>query len=227
MSDKILREIEVMDVVKGVGSAVIDAVVSVNPVSCFYWSVMKSSKENSLQRRHEIWQHEVGERLSKLEKTVFESLGNNENFVTTLLRTTELAIKTNGKKVECLANAVRYSAGHEVNEDYIVIFLNYIERYSISHLKLLKFFNAPNQYYTSIGVEHINTSPMTLYYETFSVPQNEYRLLETMAKQLFDDGLLNTREMNAGMTMRGALSQRTTDIGRKFIEFFGLNDVDL
>ena len=227
MSDKIFRDIEVMDVVKGVGSAVIDAVVSVNPVLCFYWSVMKSSKENSLQRRHEIWQHEVGERLSKLEKTVFESLGNNENFVTTLLRTTELAIKTNGKKVECLANAVKYSAENDINDDYIVIFLNYIERYSISHLKLLKFFNAPNQYYTSKGIEYINTSPMTLYHETFSVPQSEHRLLETMVKQLFDDGLLNTREMNAGMTMRGALSQRTTDIGRIFIEFFALNDVEL
>ena len=106
-------------------------------------------------------------RLSTLEESILNTLGYSEIFTTTLLRATELAIKTNGKKVECLANAVRYSAGHEVNEDYIVIFLNYIERYSISHLKLLNFFNAPNQYYTSIGVEHINTSPMTLYYETF------------------------------------------------------------
>lgn len=227
MSDKILRDIEVMDVVKGVGSVAIDTAAALNPITGVLWSVVKSAKENVLQRRNEVWQREVDMRLSTLEESILNTLGYSEIFTTTLLRTTELAIKTNGKKVECLANAVRYSAEHEVNEDYIVIFLNNIERYSISHLKLLKFFNAPNQYYTSIGVEHINTSPMTLYYETFSVPQNEYRLLETMAKQLFDDGLLNTREMNAGMTMRGALSQRTTDIGRKFIEFFGLNDVDL
>ena len=215
-------DIQCKDIVKGTFEAALEQV----PVVNFFYSAFGKIKGGSLQRSYESWQEMVGERLSALESTVFDTIGNNEAFATTLLKTTELAVKSNAKKMELLANAVRYTAENEIDDDYIIIYLNYIDGYTISHLRLLKFFDAPNQYY-SRGVEYITTSPMTLYHETFSVPQNEYRLLDTMVKQLFDDGLLNTREMNAGMTMRGALSQRTTDIGRKFIEFFGLNDVDL
>lgn len=215
-------DIQCKDIVKGTFEATLEQV----PVVNFFYSAFSKIKGGSLQRRYESWQEMVGERLSALESTVFDTLGNNETFATALLKTTELAVKSNAKKMELLANAVKYAAENKIEDDYIIIYLNYIDGYAISHLRLLRFFDDPNQYY-SRGVDYITTSPMTLYHETFSVPQSEYRLLDTMVKQLFDDGLLNTREMNAGMTMRGALSQRTTDIGRKFIEFFGLKDVDL
>ena len=59
MSDKILRDIEVMDVVKGVGSAAIDTAASLTPITGVLWGVVKSAKENVLQRRNEVWQREV------------------------------------------------------------------------------------------------------------------------------------------------------------------------
>lgn len=219
MSDKILREIEVMDVVKGVGSAVIDAVVSVNPVSCFYWSVMKSSKENSLQRRHEIWQHEVGERLSKLEKTVFESLGNNENFVTTLLRATELAIKTNGKKVEYLANAVKYSAENDINEDALIIMLNCIEKYTLSHIKVLKYLENPTLY--SAGVDYTLGGAFTYFDNSF--PDFNKQLRNIILKDLYHDGL-TTIDTDATMSRNGMDAKKTTELGDLFITIFGIED---
>ena len=113
-----------------------------------------------------------------------------------------------------------------LNEDYIIIFLNCIDGYTISHFHLLRYFNNPKAYYAS-SKEYFTTSPMSLYNNTYPRSTREYRLLDIIAKQLYNDGFLNTGDLHTNTTMSGALAQRTTDMGRKFIEFFGLNDVEL
>lgn len=215
-------DIKCKDVVKGAFEAALEQV----PVVNFFISAVGKVKDGVLQRKYDSWQEMVGERLATLEEAVFDTLGENETFATTLLKTTELAAKSNAKKMELLANAVKYASNNEISDDYIIIFLNCIDGYTIHHLTLLKYFGNPARYYTA-GKEYFSVSPMVLYNETYSTPHQKYRLLDIIVKQLYNDGFLNTGDLNTGTTMSGALAQRTTDMGRKFIEFFGLNDVEL
>ncbi len=72
-----------------------------------------------------------------------EDLAQNESFLTTLIHAYELAIRTHQKeKLEALRNAVLNSALPTAPEDDIkIIFLNLIESFTVTHIKLLKFFN--------------------------------------------------------------------------------------
>lgn len=216
-------DIKCKDVVKGAFEAALEQV----PVVNFFVSAVGKVKDGCLQRKYESWQEMVGERLATLEDAVFDSLGDNETFATTLLKTTELASKSNEKKMEMLANAVRYAAINDVSDDYIITFLNCIDRYTISHFKLIKYFSNPSEYYKSRDTEYMQITPMKLYNVTYSTPCSEYRFLDIIIKQLYNDGVFNTEELNTNMTLSGAMSPRITDMGRRFIDFFGLNDVEL
>ena len=82
-----MKDIQTIDVVKGVSEALINQI----PVANFFLTAIDNVRGNVLQRKFEEWQEMVGNRLSTLEKTVFDNLGNNETFATTLLKTSELA----------------------------------------------------------------------------------------------------------------------------------------
>ena len=99
-------DIKCKDVVKGAFEAALEQV----PVVNFFVSAVGKVKDGVLQRKYDSWQEMVGERLATLEEAVFDTLGENETFATTLLKTTELAAKSNAKKMELLANSVKYTA---------------------------------------------------------------------------------------------------------------------
>ena len=101
-----MKDIQRKDFIKGVSAAIVEQI----PVANFFLSAIDNVKGNVLQRKFEEWQEMVGNRLSTLEKEVFDNLGNNETFATTILKTTELASHSNKKKMELLANAVKYRA---------------------------------------------------------------------------------------------------------------------
>ncbi len=215
-------DIKCKDIVEGVLKATLEQVPYVN----FFVSAVGKVKEGVVQRRFESWQEMVGKRLATLEKTVFKSLGDNETFATTLVKTTELVAKSNQRKMELLANAVKCVANNDVEEDYIIMFLKYIEGYSLSHLRLIQYFNNPNDYYIE-GKCYEMPSPMTLYKDTYSTSSKDDGLLRIIVRDLQNDGLLDGDNLYNATIPNYALAQRTTDMGRKFIDFFGLNNAEL
>lgn len=215
-------DIKCKDVVKGAFEAALEQV----PVVSFFVSAVGKVKDGVLQRKYDSWQEMVGGRLAILEEAVFDTLGENETFATTLLKTTELATKSNAKKMELLANAVKYTAHSEINEDYIIMFLKHIEGYSLLHLKLIQYFNNPRDYYAEKKLYEM-PSPMTLYKDTYSTSPKDEGLLRVIVRDLQNDGLLDAENLYNGTILNYALAQRTTEMGRRFIDFFGLNDVEL
>lgn len=215
-------DIQCKEVVKGVAGAILEQI----PVVNFFVSAVGKVKDGVLQRRYDSWQEMVGERLATLEDAVFNSLGDNETFVTTFVKTTELVAQSNQKKMELLANAVKCVANNDVEEDYIIVFLKYIEGYSLSHLRLIRYFNKPNDYYIK-GKYYEMPSPMTLYKDTYSTSPKDEGLLRVIVRDLQNDGLLDAENLYNGTIPNYALAPRTTEMGRRFIDFFGLNDVEL
>ena len=217
-----MKDIKMIDVVSGVTQAILEQIPHVN----FFTSAVVNIKENCLQRRFENWQVLVGERLSNLEKEVFDTLGDNETFATTLLRTTELASKSNAKKMAMLANAVKYVATNEINDDYLIIFLNCIDKYTISHIRMLKYFSNPLKYYND-DTKYMAVQPKSLYLKTYLLNEEEIMLLDNIADVLCSDGLLGVNDLTVLMQQDDALAKHTTKMGDKFIEFFGILDVEL
>jgi hypothetical protein len=217
-----MKDTKILDVTDGLTQAILEQI----PVVNFFTSAVVNIKENCLQRRFENWQVLVGERLSNLEKEVFDTLGDNETFATTLLRTTELASKSNAKKMEMLANAVKYVATNEINDDYLIIFLNCIDKYTIPHIRMLKYFSNPRNYYTDT-LQYFTVQPKSLYLKTYSLSEDEEMLLDNIADVLCSDGLLGVNDLTVLMQQDDALAKHTTKMGDKFIEFFGILDIEL
>lgn len=211
------EKITTKDIVDGVITSAIASIPYVN----FFAHVVESVKGSVLQRRYENWQEIVGERLSKLSEEVISKLGANDSFATVLIKTTELASKTNGEKMAYLANAVKYTAENEINEDLLIIMLNCIEKYTLSHIKILKYLEDPSLY--SNGKNYIAGGLFTYFDDYY--PNFNKSLQPIILKELFRDGLTNT-ETSGTMTAGGMGAKRTTELGDLFITIFGIDNDD-
>lgn len=209
------KDIIAQDLVEGVAKAVLSSVPFVN----YFVQVADSVKDNVLQRRYDKWREMVGQRLSELSQDVLSKLGNNENFATILIKTTELAAKTNGKKMEYLANAVKYAAENDIDEDTLIIMLNCIEKYTLSHITLLKYLENPSSY--SNGKSYLAGGLLTYFDDYY--PDFDKKLQNIILKDLFRDGLTTT-DINGTMTSSGMNIKRTTELGDLFIILFGVEN---
>ena len=209
------KDITAMDVIE----SVVKSVLSEVPYVKFYIQAIDSIKGNVLQRRCEQWQEKVGKRLSEISQDVSLKLGNNDSFATMLIKATELASKTNGKKMDYLANAVKYTAENEIDEDNLIIMLNCIEKYTLSHILILKYLQNPSSF--SNGKQYIAGGLFTYFDDYY--PDFNKALQSIILKDLFRDGLVNT-DTGGSMTSAGIEAKRTTELGDLFITVFGIED---
>ena len=217
-------EIQCKDVVEGVAGAILEQI----PVVNFFVSAVGKVKEGTLQRRFESWQKMIGERLATLEDIVFDTLGDNENFTTVFVKATELAAKSNKIKMECLANAVKYVATNKVEEEYIIVFLNCMEKYTLKHLEALLYFQQARTF-RKIPTQNmlLNKTEKQPYFREY-YPEMDDDLAKAIIDDLRNDGLYSDEGMiNKNLTNSETLTPHATNLGKQFIDFFGLNDVEL
>lgn len=207
------KDITAMDVIEGVAKTVLSEV----PYLKYFTQVVDSIKGNVLQRRYEQWQEKVGKRISELSQEVSSKLGENDSFATMLIKATELASKTNGKKMDYLANAVKYTAENEIGEDNLIIMLNCIEKYTLSHILILNYLQNPSLY--SNGKQYIAGGLFTYFDDYY--PDFNKAFQDIILKDLFRDGLVNT-DTGGSMTSAGMEAKRTTELGDLFITVFGI-----
>lgn len=217
-------EIQCKDVVEGVAGAILEQI----PVVNFFVSAVGKVKEGTLQRRFESWQKMIGERLATLEDIVFDTLGDNENFTTVFVKATELAAKSNKIKMECLANAVKYVATNKVEEEYIIVFLNCMEKYTLKHLEALLYFQQPRSFWKMPTQNMLlNKTEKQPYFREY-YPEMDDDLAKAIIDDLRNDGLYSDEGMiNKNLTDSETLTPHATNLGKQFIDFFGLNDVEL
>lgn len=112
-----------------------------NPISAILNGIWDELKNNVFKTRYEEFEKMVVDRLYKLEDS-YEELVNDENFATALLKTSRMAFETElSEKREILANALVNSFTNKLEEDKMIIFLHLIEKYTCSHIRVLKYFN--------------------------------------------------------------------------------------
>lgn len=211
-----MKDIQTKDLFQGVTDAIIGQI----PVASFFLTAIDNVRNNILKRKFVEWQEMVEKRLSTLEKSVFSDLGNNETFATTLLKTSELAIQSSSKKNEYLANAVKYTAENNIDEDLLIIFLNLISKYSLAHIAVLKYFQEPSLYR-----EENDDFPMPIINIS---PKLNYVLNDVVTNELHKDGLLKSNNCTEFIFKRNSIitgSNGTTKLGNQFLDFFGIKNV--
>ena len=147
-----------------------------------------------------------------------EDLGANEQFTTALIKGTEIAIKTvNQDKVSFLANAVINSFQQSIEEEKLIILFELIDKYTVSHIKIINFFNNPKKFETTKTASYYMGSPSDLLFKAY--PKLDNSLFNKIYRDLYLDGMVNTENLNISMTSNGMEAKRTTALGDEFLNF--------
>jgi hypothetical protein len=119
-----------------------------------------------IQKRRDKLLIGVAEDLETLKEDFnyeFENLSENPMFITALMQSIQIAIRNHqDEKINALKNAVLNSAlKTSPKEDLQLIFLSYIDNFTVLHLKLLEFFN------TKLSDDKINEFSTNFTFERF------------------------------------------------------------
>lgn len=160
-------------------------------------AVYETVKGNALEKRSQKWRSTIEERLSSLETTL-DKLGADENFATMLIKTTELAMKTQKEeKLSYLANALKNSINSTMDEDKAIIFMALLEKYTVSHIKVLE-------------QQSREASEM-------NVP-----FFSKIFTDLYNDGLLSSQQDSLRVMRITPLGKITTTLGDDFLSMISL-----
>jgi len=177
-----------------------------------------------LQLRRDAWFQELGERVKKLEeegKINYKDLQEDDVFIDISMKATEVALKTHQEeKLRALRNALINTSQNYPSIDISLkqIFINYIDVFTIWHIKLLELFNNPKKYEHLF--QHIFSSSLTEIIEgVYPELKGKSEFYRSICKDLYSKDLINTESVSAMMTKEGLLSRRVTNIGLQFLQF--------
>lgn len=172
-----------------------------------------------LERRRQAWMTDIGERLEKLEADGFDikTLEQNEEFISTLLYASHLAIRTHHEeKLAALRNAVINTARNQAPDATLrQMFLNFVDSLTELHLQILKFFQNPGPPpggMTMGGLSHVIEG-------AFPGLRGRKPIYEQIGRDLNSRGLLAGVGFDVTMTGSGLAAKRTTDMGDRFLQF--------
>ena len=187
-------------------------------------AIYDTVKGNALAKRQDQWKRTLEDRISKIEETL-ESIGNNELFTTALVKATELAMRTSREeKMSYLANAVISSLAPNIDEEKLIIFLDLLDKYTISHIKIIKFFNNPTYFTEVSNSPYMMGSPATVLFQAY--PELDNVLFKKVYKDLYIDGMVNTENLNINVTGSAMVAKRTTELGDDFLRFISSNTTE-
>jgi hypothetical protein len=180
-----------------------------------------------LEKRRQKWMEEVAEAIRKLEQNrgvKAEDLPGNETFVSTVMQATQIAIRNHEQeKLDALRNAVLNSSLPFAPSDSLQqMFLAWVDRYTIWHLRILALFDDPKAWFTTrsrrFPLQMMGSLGQIL---TSAYPelQNQRAFYDLIAKDLWNNGLMNTDGLHVTMTASGTEASRTSDIGKQFLRF--------
>lgn len=180
--------------------------------------VIDEIKSKSMQKRQEEWMRIVEE---KLEECVIDldTIGDNENFTTTIIKATEIASKTaEREKKEYLANAVVSSLAFTAEESILMIYMELLEKYTVWHLQILQHFYNP-ELGIGRGNEYMGAADSPLY-RRYPHMKERTDLVDKIVTDLQNEGMLsNGSYMHSSMTSNGIYAKRTTKLGDEFLQF--------
>lgn len=194
----------------------VKAVLSTIPGLSSFMTIWEEIKYGEYKRRLEEFMSSVDSKLNMLTDMQLNSLKSNQLFATVLLISGQLAMKTNDEKRKLLANATVNSAKTNLSEDRVIVLLNCFEKYTLQHLKMLRFLQNPQEYTKEDFF--LGGSPAQIYEKYY--PHSNKDLDRIIIRDLYQDGFSTVDSIYTNCMSSGVLSKKTTSLGDDFIHFF-------
>ena len=177
-------------------------------------------------RRRDEWVEKIALCLLQMEnegQVKIENLLENDLFQTTLLNATQLAIRNHQlEKKEALQNAVLNTALQKSPDEGLqLMFLAFIDVFTPTHIRILKFFENPQEWAQKNNITFPNPSSGTAADAlNYAYPKLGKELTDAVVKDLSDRGLMYGGNMHGGRHQEGRMMVgRTTAMGKKFLKF--------
>lgn len=187
-----------------------------------------------LQKRRDDWIESIAERLKDLEDRVDDldlaDLKDNEGFITTVMHASQAAIRNHDEeKLEALRNAILNAALPTAPDDDLqLMFLDYVDRLTPWHLRILAFFDDPKGWAERNDVTFSRMTmgaPAHILEEGYPELADRKEFYAQVVKDLFARGLMNTDSLDTTMSEQGIYARRTSAMGREFLQFVTAPDV--
>ena len=187
-----------------------------------------------LEKRRSEWMIEVGEKLQQLEQKEeldLNKLANNDVFIDVVLQTTQLALRTSEKdKIEYFKNVILNSAVEETpNITEVQIFINFISTFTVWHIKILKLFDNPEEWFRVNGKNlpnYMAAGLSNVLEEAYPELSRKRELYDLIWDDLSRAILHNTSGLHTTMTASGLMVSRTTTFGKAFLKFITENPIE-
>ena len=189
-----------------------------------------------LARRRDAWLESIARCLKELEEKfdgfTIESLAQNEEFITTFIQASQIAIRNHKEeKLEALRNAVLNSALPTApEEDLQTMFLSLIDVMTPRHLKILEVIKNPQKWfwdnhvnpniYVSGNVQYFADPQIFDSYINEILPdyESKYEIYHLLAQDLANKGLIKINPFEQKPIGTGILNC-LTNMGATFIKF--------
>lgn len=181
-----------------------------------------------LERRREKWFEEVAERLADLEQQdknfKLALLAGDEVFQTVFLAASQAALRTHqAEKREALRNAVLNSAARNApDEDVQLMFINFVDAFTASHLRILDLFADPPGWAARNNTafrEHYMGGRSTILEEAFSELAGRRSIYDQWVRDLHTRGLLGVDSLHTTVSGPGMMQGVVTDLGKQFLAY--------
>jgi hypothetical protein len=185
----------------------------------------------------------IGKGLLELDKRIdnfnIENLEGDEHFKALIMRSIQISMSNSEEeKIEYLRNGILNSAlGISTEKELQSIFLDYINTFSVLHIRLLDFFNTPkskpwienlvkvfveNSGYNIDRTEHTIRFPSgEVYWQIFPELEGKWYLIDNALRDLTTKGLIIVNEGNPmEITLEtGEMIPQIQELGKMFLSY--------
>ena len=119
------------------------------------------------------------------------------------------------EKMTYIANSVINSINPDLDEEKLIVFLELLDKYTVSHIKIIYFFFDPKRFEGLNSNAYMMGSPSTPLFSVYPELNNE--LFKKIYGDLYTDGMVTLENLNISMTGSGMVAKRTTPIADEFL----------
>lgn len=158
-----------------------------------------------------------------------ENLKDNEQFISATLQATQIAIRNHQQeKLEALRNAVLNTAiGIDINETIQLMFIEAIDALTPLHLRTLKFFDNPDEYFQANSLQQPTGIMMENRSQILEMSLPEMKGSNELSKLVVNDltlrGLLSDdssrTSVTTGVTQIGPFETISSHLGKDFLRY--------
>jgi len=180
-----------------------------------------------LEKRREEWMEWIDKSVRELQTgrgLKVDDLLSNDAFIDTVVQATQIAMRTSHSETRAaLRNAILNSAlPSSIDESLQHMFIEFIDAFIIWHLKILKLFADPSDWYAKAGRKYPGMAPSAIYEfieATFPELKGRRSFYEQVWRDLYTRGLVNSESLSSVAMDQAFLARKPSEMGIQFLEF--------